>query len=373
MKINARKRLEPRERLAWLRLIRSENIGPATFKSLIERFGSAEAALDAVPRLAQRAGRRQPLHLASREDVEREMEAADSLGVRFIALCEPDYPPALAALDPAPPMLSLRGDAAFLARESIAMVGARNASALGLRFAGEIAGDLGREGLCVVSGMARGIDTAAHKGALETGTIAVLAGGVDNIYPPENRALYAALSERGAIVSEMPVGFAPAANHFPRRNRLISGLARGVLVTEAALNSGSLITARFALEQGREVFAVPGSPLDPRCRGTNNLIRQGAILTESADDVLQVLRPVMGSAFQESAAEEADEYLPFDDEPAPESLRDTLLERLSPTPIGIDDLIRDLGAEPGAIMAALMELELAGLALRQSGRLVVRI
>jgi DNA processing protein len=279
--------LNPSERLDWLRLIRTENVGPVTFYQLLSRFGSAGAALEALPGLATRGGRHVPLAPYPKSFAERELAVAEKAGIALIAWGEPDYPEALAAVDDAPPLIALRGRRELLRRRAIAIVGARNASANGRRLARDIAGDLGQHGLAVASGLARGIDAAAHLGALPSGTVAVVAGGVDIVYPEENRELYEAIAENGAIIAEPPLRTVPQARHFPRRNRLISGLALGVVVVEAAARSGSLITARYALDQGRDIFAVPGSPLDPRCRGTNDLIRRGAHLTESAEDVLQ--------------------------------------------------------------------------------------
>ncbi len=265
------------ERLAWLRLIRTENVGPITFRQLLRRFGSADAALDALPDLARRGGRARPIRICSAAAARCELEALEALDARLIALFEPDYPLALAALDDAPPLICCFGLPHLLQRNAVAVVGARNASANGRRQARQIAAELGSAGLLVVSGMARGIDAAAHEGALDSGTVAVVAGGVDVIYPEENGALYGEIKARGVVLSEMPAGTVPQARHFPRRNRLISGMALGTLVVEAAPHSGSLITARFALDQGREVLAVPGSPLDPRARGCNDLIRQGRV------------------------------------------------------------------------------------------------
>ncbi len=279
--------LNPAERLDWLRLIRTENVGPVTFYQLLRRFGSAGAALEALPRLATRGGRQATLTICPRGAAERELADLDKAGVALVAWGEPDYPAALATLDDAPPLLQLRGRRALLRSRAIAVVGARNASANGRRIARELAADLGQHGFVVASGLARGIDAAAHLGSLPTGTVAVLGGGVDVVYPEENRELYEAIAENGVLVAEPPLGTVPQARHFPRRNRIISGLSLGIVVVEAAARSGSLITARFALDQGREVFAVPGSPLDPRCRGTNDLIRNGATLTETAEDVLQ--------------------------------------------------------------------------------------
>lgn len=281
--------LNPSEKLDWLRLIRTENVGPVTFYQLLRRFGSAAAALEALPGLARTGGRRAPLALFPRAAAERELARLAEAGARLLAWGEPDYPEALAAVDDAPPLVALRGRAELLHRPIIAIVGARNASANGRRLARDFAGELGRHGFCIASGLARGIDAAAHTGALAIGTVAVLAGGVDIVYPEENAELYAAIAEHGAVIAEPAIGTEPQARHFPRRNRIISGLSLGVLVVEAAARSGSLITARFALEQGREVFAVPGSPLDPRCRGSNDLIRRGATLAETIDDILPQL------------------------------------------------------------------------------------
>ncbi len=286
--------LSDAERVAWLRLIRTENVGPITFMQLLRRFGTAAAALDALPELARRGGRTRPIRICPRAEALREIETTAAAGARLVARGEPDYPQVLATLDDAPPVLALKGEAGLGHRPAVAVVGARNASALGIRFARQIAAELAGRGLIVASGLARGIDRAAHEGALAAGTaggtIAVLGAGIDVAYPAENAELQARIGEEGLLVAEMPTGTQPKPAHFPRRNRIIAGLALGTLVVEAALQSGSLITARLALEQGREVFAVPGSPLDPRCRGTNDLIRQGATLAEGADDVLRVLR-----------------------------------------------------------------------------------
>src|SRR5713226_1727663 len=284
--------LEPQERLDWLRLSRSESVGPVTFYALLRRFGSAAAALDALPRLSSRQGAR-PAVAMSRRDAESELAAIDRLGGRLVCWGEPLYPSALASVDDAPPVLTVLGLAGLILAPMVAVVGARNASANGRRFARELAAGLGEAGIVVVSGLARGIDAAAHIGALETGSVAVVAGGVDIVYPEENRGLHDALARDGAIIAEVPLGTEPQARHFPRRNRIISGIALGIVVVEAAAKSGSLITARFALEQGREVFAVPGSPLDPRCRGCNDLLRNGATLTEAAADIVAQLGPLL--------------------------------------------------------------------------------
>jgi DNA processing protein len=361
--------LNPSEKLDWLRLIRSENVGPVTFYQLLARFGSAAAALDALPDIARRGGRRSPLAIVAKGTAEQEMAAVTRAGARLVAWGEPDYPAALAAVDDAPPLLTLKGDGALLQRPAIAVVGARNASANGRRFARDIALQLGGRGLVVVSGLARGIDAAAHQGALPTGTVAVLAGGIDTVYPEENRELQGAIAERGALIAEMPVGTEPQARHFPRRNRIISGLARGVLVVEAALRSGSLITARFALEQGREVFAVPGSPLDPRCRGCNDLIRRGATLTEGAEDVVAQLagQLALSSRVTSPAA------FPIESPTTGTELTAAMshvLERLSPTPVPIDELIRQCQMPSAIVTSVLLELELAGRLERQAGQRV---
>jgi DNA processing protein len=286
-------RLSEEQRLDWLRLIRSENIGPRTFRALVNQHGGA-AALDALPALARRRGGT-ALKVTSRVEAEREMEQAARIGVQFIALGEPDYPRTLQAIETAPPLLAVRGSAAVLSRPTVAVIGSRNASASGLAFTERLARELGAAGYVVVSGLARGIDARAHKAALATGTVAVLAGGHDRIYPAENAPLLdRIIAEGGAAVSEMPLAWEPHGRDFPRRNRIISGLSYGVVVIEAARRSGSLITAAFALEQGREVFAVPGSPLDPRAEGANDLIRGGATLCGSAEHVTGVLAPLIG-------------------------------------------------------------------------------
>jgi len=362
--------LSEHERLAWLRLARAPNVGPVTFAQLVRRFGSATAALKEVPKLVRRGGG-DAAALPSEDDARAEIEALANLGGRLIASVEPEFPAGLAALDAPPPVISVLGHIPVLAREMIAMVGARNASALGRKLASRLAAELGDAGLVVVSGMARGIDTAAHEGSLATGTCAVIAGGIDMVYPPENAALYERIKAEGAVVSEMPLSQPPQARHFPRRNRIISALARGVIVVEAAEGSGSLITANYALEQNREVFAVPGSPLDPRAKGANRLLRQGAILTETADDVLGVLRPMLGGAFQEASGDLDDAPLAGESSEAEtERVRAKIEEALGPASIGVDDLIR-LCAEPApAVLTVLLELELAGKLTRHPGNKV---
>jgi DNA processing protein len=360
--------LSDAERRAWLRLSRAQNVGPVTFAALLARYHSARAALEALPRLARRGGARD-LKIPSDEEARRELDALDQFGGRMIASGEPDFPPGLAALDAPPPYITMRGRSEMLSREMIAVVGARNASALGRKFAGQLAGDLGEAGMIVVSGLARGIDTAAHEGALDAGTIAVLAGGVDDIYPPENADLYERIARDGVVISEMPVGQRPQAMHFPRRNRIISGLSRGVVIVEASEGSGSLITANFALEQGREVFAVPGSPLDPRAKGTNRLIREGAMLTEGAGDVLDVLQPQLGRAFREPDGQGPGDPVEADDA-STDHVRREIEELLGPAPVEIDELVRQCRAAVPAVLTVLLELELAGRLTRHAGNRV---
>ena len=365
-----RRELTSAERLDWLRLIRSENVGPVTFRHLLRRFGSAAAALAALPDLAKRGGRTQPLKVHPRAAAEREMAELARLNGRLIAFTEPGFPPALAAIDDSPPLLAVLGQDQLLMRPTVAIVGARNASANGKLIAGTLAREIGAAGYAVASGLARGIDSAAHEAALESGTIAVVAGGIDVIYPPENETLYRSISTRGSVIAEMPVGTVPQARHFPRRNRLISGISLGVVVVEAALRSGSLITARFALEQGREVFAVPGSPLDPRSAGANGLIRDGAILVQGAADVIAALasqKPPLstgeGPGFAAAPAADAAER-----EVA--GARPLLLDLLSPEPVAVDELLRACPFSPAAVQTALLELELAGRIARHPGNRV---
>jgi len=358
------------ERLAWLRLARTHNIGPVAFANLIARFGDASAALEEVPRMAQRGGARNFV-LPPHGEVERELAGLMKLGGRLIAACEPDFPPGLAALEPQPPLISVIGNVHLLQKNMVAVVGARNASALARKFAQILSRDLGQAGLVIASGLARGIDSAAHEAGLEHGTVAVVAGGVDIIYPPENEALYQSIAGRGAVISEMPLGEAPQARHFPRRNRLISGLSRGVIVVEAAERSGSLITANYALEQSREIFAVPGSPLDPRARGPNRLIKDGAVLIENAEDVLAVLRPILGSGFGEpdnGAPVPPTDIAALDIEA--DRVRSRVEEALGVAPVGIDEIIRQTGASPAAVLTVILELELAGRCRRHPGNRV---
>ncbi len=363
-------RLTDAQRLDWLRLIRSENVGPRTFRALVNHYGGARAALAALPDLARRGGAAGAPRIHPREEAEREIKAAGSLGVSLIALGEPDYPPRLQMIDDAPPLIAVRGKRSALAHSMIAIVGSRNASAAGAKFAERLARELGEAGFGVASGLARGIDAAAHRASLATGTIAVLAGGQDRIYPPEHAALVDAIVAEGAVVSEMPLGWEPRARDFPRRNRLISGLALGVVVIEAARRSGSLITARFALEQGREVFAVPGSPLDPRCEGSNNLLKQGATLVTEASDVIAVLRPILGRELDLPGQEpEPASPVPQATEPGADE-RARIVALLGPTPVLIDDLVRLAASSPAIVRTVLLELEIAGRLHRHGGSLI---
>jgi DNA processing protein len=363
-------RLTDEERLDWLRLIRSENVGPRTFQALLRQFGSAAAALAALPSLARRGGASGSARIGSRQEAEREIKASRAAGVRLVALGEPGYPWRLAMIDDPPPLIALRGHLAVLDRPMIAVVGARNASAAGIKLAGRLSRELGEAGLAVVSGLARGIDAAANRASLATGTVAALAGGHNRIYPPENVELAAAILAQGAALSEMPLDHEPRAHDFPRRNRLISGLAVGVVVIEAARRSGTLITTRLALEQGREVFAIPGSPLDPRSEGCNSLLKQGATLVTEVEDVLAVLRPILGQPLDRSM-QEAEPVAPAPPITEPDNNeRSRIVELLGPTPVGIDDLVRLAGRSAAMVRIVLLELEVAGRLQRHGGGLV---
>lgn len=353
-------------RIDWLRLIRSDRVGPRTFRSLINHFGSAAAALERLPDLAQRGGARAG-RVFSVADAQREIELSAKMGVHLRAPGEAGYPPQLAAIDDAPPLLGIRGSSEALMKPMIGIVGSRNASGAGLKFAGLLARDLTEAGFVVASGLARGIDQAAHRAALPGGTLGVLAGGHDRIYPPEHESLLAEMLASGGAISEMPLGHVPRARDFPRRNRLISGVALGVIVVEAAHRSGSLITARIAAEQGREVFAVPGSPLDPRAAGTNDLIKQGATLITEAADVVSAVRPIMDRPIDLPAGEPDFAMAP----PEPDqSERARIADLLGPSPLGIDDIIRMTGIAPGVVRTVLLELEIAGRLERHGGGLV---
>src|SRR5712671_4947742 len=354
------------ERIDRLRLIRSDNIGPRTFRSLLHHCGDARAALERLPDLARRGGAARPGRICSEDDARAELTASKRHGVSLVAPGEAGYPPRLAMLDDAPPLLGVRGAFEVLMRPMIAVVGSRNASGAGLKFAGTLARDLGDAGFVIASGLARGIDQSAHRASIMSGTVAVLAGGHDRVYPPEHENLLAEIiGSGGAAISEMPMGHAPRARDFPRRNRLISGVALGVVVVEAAVRSGSLITARIAAEQGREVFAVPGSPLDPRAAGTNDLIKQGATLTTEASDVINAVEPIMGRPIP---LREPDDELPALEPEADDRAR--IISLLGPSPILLDDLIRMAATSPAIARTVLLELELAGRLERHGGGLV---
>ena len=353
------------EKRDWLRLIRTENIGPTTFHQLLAHFGTASAALNAIPELRRRGGgSHRPGRIASLRDAEAEMRTAERAGARIVALPEADYPPLLRHIDAPPPLIFMKGDPAIAARPTIAIVGSRSASAAGRQFAGLLARDLGAEGISIASGLARGIDTAAHQGGLPTGTIAVVAGGIDIIYPPENAELHGEIAARGLILSECPMGFQPRGMDFPRRNRLISGISSGVVVVEAAQRSGSLITARMALEQNREVFAVPGHPLDPRAIGTNELIKAGACLVASAADVMEVITPSylpragFREAYQAAAPDCPTDALTSTELQQQE--RTLVLQALNIAPVAVDIVVRQTGLTPRQVSIALLELDLAG-------------
>ena len=409
-------RLTDAQRLDWLQLIRSANIGPRTFRQLLNKFGGAGASLAALPAMIAKGGGAETIRLADRGEVEREVEATHRLGAVFIAMGEPDYPAALAEIDSCPPVIAVRGPLAILQRGAIALVGSRNASAAGLTFTARLARDFGRGGFAVVSGLARGIDEAAHRASLRTGTIAVLGGGHARVYPADHEPLCEEIIAAGGVVlSEMPLNWEPRGRDFPRRNRIVSGLSRAVVVVEAARKSGSLITARFALEQGREVFAVPGSPLDPRAEGANDLLREGAGLCTRPEDVTDVLRAGAADTgrpptdlFGESSGAQgeplwdeaelfgagelttpASDPMSEMDEPArhmplgvgggaparrataahPPAPRN-LLDLLGPSPVPLDDLVRASGRPAGDVMREVFELELAGRIQRHGNGLV---
>ncbi len=371
-------RLDDAERLACLRLIRSSQVGPVTFRELINHFGGAANALKALPSFARRAGR--AVEICPEEEAVAELRAARKVGARPVFTIEPGYPPALAAVDAPPPLLYVKGRPELLAAPCVAIVGSRQASAAGTKLSRLFARELAEGGLVIVSGLARGIDAAAHEASLAYGTVAVLAGGVDIIYPPEHETLQARIGEEGCLLTEQPPGFVPRAKDFPRRNRLISGISLGVIVIEAARRSGTLVTARFAGEQGREVFAVPGHPLDPRAEGTNQLLKSGATLVTEPRDVLDVLAPQL--ARQHKGLTE-DRLASFTPEPAPEPQttrasepgdreRERVLAALGPNPIDIDEVVRATALDAREVRIVLMELDLAGEIARHGSQMVSR-
>ena len=357
--------------MAWLRLSRTDNVGPITFYRLIEMYGTAEKALDALPELSKRGGRKKPLKAPDPAQIEKEYDALQKRGGEIITASEEAYPLALTATDDAPPVISVLGNPDLMHGSCIAMVGARNASLNGRKCAEKIARELGAKEQIIVSGLARGIDTAAHKGALKTGTIAVVAGGINIIYPEENTGLYEEIKETGLVIAESPLGQKPFAQSFPRRNRIVSGLSQGVVVVEATMRSGSLITARLAGEQGRDVYAVPGHPFDPRAHGPNHLIREGATLVRNADDVLEALNTFSGRSLQEPEPSETTFYpAPANEMEAPENARTKILEHLSFTPLGVDELLRNCHVSIPVLQTVLLELELAGRIKRMPGNRV---
>ncbi|ESY20668.1 DNA-processing protein DprA [Mesorhizobium sp. LNJC394B00] len=360
-------RLSDWQRLSWLRLIRTQNVGPASFRELINRFGSAEAALEMLPELMISGGAKRIMRIPSVEEAEAELDAASENGARFVGIGEADYPPMLKNMDNPPPLIAVKGEAAVFRLPAVAIVGARNASLAGIKMARMLAADLGRDGYVIVSGLARGIDTAAHQGSLSTGTVGVLAGGLDVPYPPENIGLCEDIAERGgAVISEMPFGWQPRAQDFPRRNRLVAGAALGLVVIEAAQRSGSLISARLAGEMGRLVFAVPGSPLDPRCAGSNGLLKDGATLVTEAADVSGAIAPLAGTRTRSIAPPE--KAPDFSATPPPgEDERSGVLEVLGPTPVGVDEIIRHTGLNAAQVSMVLLELDLAGRIERHAG------
>ena len=343
------------ERRDWLRLSRTYTVGPVAFRDLLRRYKTPSKALEALPHII----RKKTVTVPTLDQVEAEMAASEERGVRIIAACEPDYPLYLRAVDPVPPIISVLGNTQILHRPCVGVIGSRNASALGLKFAASIAKELGEAGYTVVSGLARGIDASAHTASLSTGTAAVLGGGIDHIYPRQNTDLYHEICRQGALVSESPLGYRATARDFPRRNRIISGLCLGIVVIEAAERSGTLITARYALEQNREVMAAPGSPLDPRTKGCNRLIRQGAALIENAEDVLNILREVTPPYVMEP--DHLYNSPDFDFEAAQTDIEKAvpkIIELLSTTPAPRDDLIRASGLPTSIVNAALLEMEL---------------
>ncbi|MDB5525670.1 MAG: protecting protein DprA [Rhizobium sp.] len=365
--------LTERQRIAWLRLIRSDNVGPVTFRDLINHFGSAETALEMLPELSQRGGSTRVIRVATRQEAEAELEFARRVGARFVGIGEPDYPAALKQIEGAPPLLAVKGSMDVCRPPAIGVVGSRNCSVSGAKFAAMLARDLGSAGYTVVSGLARGIDASAHRASLATGTIAVFAGGLDQPYPPENVELLGEIiSGNGAAVSEMPFGWEPRARDFPRRNRLIAGIGLGLVVIEAAQRSGSLISARYAADFGRQVFAVPGSPLDPRCHGTNGLLKDGAQIVTESEDIIRSMAPV--SQLDLFSSPEVGEPS-YDQEtpiglPPSDSERSRITDALGPTPVEIDDIIRHTGCSAQAVYLVLLELDLAGRLHRHAAGLV---
>lgn len=363
--------MTPKEKIAWLRLARTENVGPATFRQLLAQFGSADKALEAIPELAKKGGLKRKLSIPPSAQIEDELYQLGKMGAQVLCLGEADYPKMLSYINDAPAAITIHGHAHLLHKPCVAIVGARNASLNGRRFAERLAREISEGGYVVVSGLASGIDAAAHTGAMATGTVGVIAGGIDIVYPAENTALHRQTIEQGCLVAEMPLSTPINARLFPRRNRIVSGLSKGILVIEAAMQSGSLITARLAGEQGREVMAVPGSPLDPRSTGTNRLIKDGASMIESADDVLTIMRQL---ALDEPPASQYELQLAENiEESTSAALQDTLIEALSYSAVPVDELVRLCHSHASAVWAALLELELAGRIIRVPGNQVALV
>lgn len=367
--IESQPRLSDRQRIAWLRLIRTPNVGPVTFRELVNRFGSAEQALQMLLKMASSGGANHRVNIPSEQVAKAELSAVRAFGADVVAIGEAGYPPMLRKMDQPPPLVTVKGTPGVFALPATAIVGARNASLAGIKMAQMLATDLGKAGYCVVSGMARGIDTAAHRGALPTGTVAVLAGGIDKPYPAENAALAQDIAERGgAVITEMPFGWEPRAKDFPRRNRLIAGLSLGLVVVEAAVRSGSLISARLAGEMGRQVFAAPGSPLDPRTSGSNGLLKEGAVLVTEVADIIEQLAPMTSGKTAKTHQTELAELYEQDEFPLlTDADRNRVVEALGPTPVAIDEVIRHSGLRPASVLMTLLELDLAGRLERHSG------
>ncbi len=368
----------PEFRIAWLRLARTKNVGAVTFIGLLKLFKTPQAALDNLPRLARNGGNKHGIRISSVQDIEDEIVRSNKLGAKIILACDVIYPPILRQIPDFPPVISARGRLDLLKRHKIGVVGARNASTNGIVIAKRLVYDLGKNGFVVVSGLARGIDAAAHSAALSSGTIGVIAGGIDNIYPEENTSLYRKLYEEGLVITEQALGAASAAQHFPQRNRIIAGLSCGIVVVEAAKRSGTLITARLALDYGRDVFAVPGSPLDVRCHGTNSLLRQGAILVESVEDILSHINranDVQCDLFGEHGIDkDKQEFNSLDIESISQSdmnkYRQVLLSKLSFTPTSLDNILAGIRLPLEVVELILLEWELAGKIERSYGNLV---
>ncbi|MBX4335718.1 DNA-processing protein DprA [Bartonella raoultii] len=375
--------LTDRQRLNWLRLLRSENIGAVGFRDLIDHYKTAESALEALPELSKKGGLSTSIRIASLEDAEKEMLEAEKLGIRFVGIGEPDYPAFLKITEASPPLIAIKGNVLAFQKPSVGIVGSRNASAAGKKLTAQFAYFLGDSGFTIISGLARGIDSIAHQASLKTGTVAVMAGGIDHIYPPENKKLHEdIISNGGAIISEMPIAWKPRAIDFPRRNRIIAGLSLGLLVVEAAMRSGSLITARQAAEMGRLIFAIPGSPLDPRSVGTNNLIKDGALLTTHPSDIVEALTPltpptvnIQPNLFEEPSSlqlegESCHSSNKKNDNPSSfgdNAERAAVLSALSTTPIDLDTLSNHSGVSLQNLYLLLMELDLAGKLTRHCG------